>query len=105
MSIKHAPWPTSIPPVGTAYWDQAAWDSFAEAYRPKGYDGDIRDHKAYLLWSAAKAIKEAKLHAAGKLDYIPVYTLVDINRHCRVARMCLCSACFCCAILTATYQK
>ena len=53
--IRHAVWPTGAPPVCTAQWDQAAWDRFAEGFRPLGYDGDIFDEDAWTSFQLRRA--------------------------------------------------
>lgn len=64
QSILHAPWPTRVPDVTTVNWDQAAWDTFAESFRPKGYTGDIRDYPAYEAWAEQERVRrEAELRA------------------------------------------
>jgi len=53
MSIKHAAWPTGVPPVTTARWGQEDWNRFAEGFRPKWYKGPIFDYEAYEKARAA----------------------------------------------------
>jgi len=54
VKVKHAVWPTSAPPVCTAYWDQESWDKFAAGFRPEGYEGGMHDQVAYDQWLAER---------------------------------------------------
>lgn len=40
MTVKHTVWPTPVPPVCTAFWDQRSWDSWADLSKPEDYHGD-----------------------------------------------------------------
>lgn len=49
--IKHAVWPTSVPPVYTAHWSQEDWDLFSEGFKPEDYGGgryDQNDWEEYV---------------------------------------------------------
>jgi len=105
MSINHAPWATPPPPVTTGGWDQESWDKYAEKYRPKEYTGDIRDHRGYMLWGARRHVEAAKEYEErgrpsieGGFFVTPLATKADIENHIRVANMCGCGECFCCAV-------
>jgi hypothetical protein len=64
MKIKHSVWPTGVPPVCTAYWDQSSWDKFADSFRPEDYHGGRFDASAWAEYVERKSaeVNEALYH-------------------------------------------
>lgn len=54
--IRHAAWPTGVPPVPTYYWDQVSWDKWAEGFRPAGYTGGMFDLEAYRAFDEQRRL-------------------------------------------------
>ena len=52
--IRYSVWPTGVPPVCTAFWDQAAWQRFDEGFRPVGYTGGQYDEEAWVAFDTAR---------------------------------------------------
>lgn len=52
--IQHSVWPTGVPPVCTAFWDQDSWRRFDEGFRPAGYTGGQYDEEAWAIFDAAR---------------------------------------------------
>lgn len=108
--IVHAPWPTGVPPVCTGYWDQAAWDRFAEGYRPKGYTGGIHDDRAYLIWKARRCVEEGR-QGSGDPWSIPAAELrdalkaADVCRESRRGDYCEVGTCFVCTVHRVYYKR
>jgi hypothetical protein len=75
MHIKHVVWPTGVPPVSTALWNQDSWNRFAEGYRPKGYKGGMFDEEAYAEFKLKTDLKA--YNAMRKQFKMPAVTMEE----------------------------
>ena len=50
--MKYSVWPTSVPPVCTARWDQDSWQRFEAHFRPETYKGGQYDQAEWDTYRA-----------------------------------------------------
>ena len=65
-------WPFKAPPVCTAFWNDADWEEYAKAFRPKDYDGGQFDSDAWLAYKA-KRLNDMKSEVRPGWDWVDTY--------------------------------